>query len=915
MKLRYYQRDAIDSLYKYLETNDGNALIVLPTGCHAKGTGILMFDGTIKNVEDVRVGDFLMGDNSEPRKVLRLARGKENLYKITPIKGESFIVNEGHILSLQSTNEGKIYHYKNSGFNTTGKEIINISVKEYLEKSKSWKHLYKLRRVPVFFGNDRVPHPYLVGLFLGDGHIKSSSITTMDTEIKEYCRNIAQEMNCFLREVVKPNNKASALFFTSLIKRGKISINPMKRFLSAAGIVGKADKKFIPHAYKTSCLEDRLQILAGLLDSDGSLTCGGYDYISKSERLADDVCFIARSCGLAAYKSESRKCAQNKIYKTYYRVSISGNCSVIPCKIERKKAPHRQQKKSPLVTGFSVEPAGYGDFFGFELDKNHLYLTSDFTVHHNTGKSLVIAQVIEELTAQWPSTRILIATHSKELVSQNYSEFINLSPFAPAGIFSAGLNRRDSDAQILFCGIQSIYRRAYDIQRCDILLIDEAHTISQKGSGMWHQFITEITKINHDVRIVGLTATDYRLDSGLLTTGENKIFDDVCYEYGLLQAIKDGYLCPIIPASMATRFDLSGVGTRMGEWKQDELESAINIDSITRKAIDEIEAYGQDRKSWLIFACGNKHAEAIHLELKRRGYDGACVTEKTKKGDRDAAVSNIRTGKIRYLVNNVIFTTGFNAPNIDLIADLAPTKSPGRHVQKAGRGTRCIGANIEESIANGKRDCLLLDFARNVDYHGPLDKIRGKDKTKGEGGDAPMKVCPECHQVCFAGLRKCFVCGYEFPSEGPDIRSHGGDAAVLSTQIEPTWYTVNEMYLNRHAKEGKIPSMRVDYYDFAQGKVSEWICFEHKGLARQKAEKWHRVRLYDQPVPNVVDDAITLPYPKPSKILVRWEGKYARVIDYDFRIDEKEEERSHDVYSGQEYIKHQDDEEYYEIPF
>lgn len=843
-----------------------------------------------------------------------------------------------------------------------------------------------------------------------------------------------------------------------------------------------------------------------------------------------------------------------------------------------------------------------------------------------TGKSLVIAQVIEELTTQWPSTRILIATHSKELVSQNYAEFINLSPFAPAGIFSAGLNRRDSDAQILFCGIQSIYRRAYDIQRCDILLIDEAHTISQKGSGMWHQFITEITKINPDMRIVGLTATDYRLDSGLLTTGDNRLFHDVCYEYGLLDAIKDGYLCPIIPSPMATKFDLSGVGTRMGEWKQDELESAINIDSITRKAIDEIEAYGQDRKSWLIFACGNKHAEAIHLELKRRGYDGACVTEKTKKVDRDAAVSNIRNRKIRYLVNNVIFTTGFNAPNIDLIADLAPTKSPGRHVQKAGRGTRCIGANIEESIANGKancisegslvltdtglipiekitkemkvwdgvefvshcgiifrgtrncieyagliatpdhkvltkngwrsfeecsrkgvgirvaekygqaiqlsenifrkdrkkerikkvtyfnhmchlrknflkriyelgkrksrlpemwedkaqgktclgrskmavgamqfcqakmhkseklslqglwwsgdrvsirnsklygeiynrefcfrqklanrqnrqqwslrtrkykdgksknkyeqsknklwhkayafiqkgvsrcyvrgqhhyklieswvasernrapilqfkimqterrvwdilncgprnsfcanglivHNCILLDFARNVDYHGPLDKIRGKDKTKGEGGDAPMKVCPECHQVCFAGLRKCFACGYEFEGMGgPDIRSHGGDAAVLSTQIEPEWYTVNEMYLNRHAKEGKIPSMRVDYYDFVKGRVSEWICFEHTGFARQKAEKWHRVRLYDAPVPCNVDEAIELPYPKPAKILVRWEGKYARVIDYDFRVeDEVASQDIQEISKNDDYHK-EDDDEYYEIKF
>ncbi len=532
-----------------------------------------------------------------------------------------------------------------------------------------------------------------------------------------------------------------------------------------------------------------------------------------------------------------------------------------------------------------------------------------------TGKSYCIATLIEETLRDWPQGRVLNIVHVRELISQNYAEFVNIVPMSDVGVYSAGLNRKDSNARILFGGIQSIYDKAYEIQRCDLLIADECHLIPQRGSGMWRTFIGEMAKINPQMRIVGFTATDYRLDSGLLTTGDNKIFHDVCYEYGLLDAIKDGYLCPIIPSNMATRFDLSNVGTRAGEWKQDDLEKAINIDATTRKAIDEIEAYGQDRKSWLIFACGNKHAEAIHLELKRRGYDGACVTDKTKKGDRDAAVANIRNGSIRYLVNNVIFTTGFNAPNIDLIADLAPTKSPGRHVQKAGRGTRCIGSNIEESIANGKKDCILLDFAKNVDYHGPLDKIRGRDKTKGEGaGDAPMKVCPECHQVCFAGLRKCFACGYEFPSEGPDIRSHGGDNAVLSTQIEPEWYNVNEMYLNRHAKEGKTPSMRVDYYDFAKGKVSEWICLEHKGYARQKAEKWHRARLHETPVPNDIDGALGLPYPKPSKILVKWEGKYARVIDYDFRVLDE----GKGVFIGedkQEYIKYEDDDEYYEIPF
>src|SRR5690606_16569752 len=153
------------------------------------------------------------------------------------------------------------------------------------------------------------------------------------------------------------------------------------------------------------------------------------------------------------------------------------------------------------------------------------------------------------------------------------------------------------------------------------ILVHNCHTIPQSGDGMWMQFIEDMLKINPRMKIIGLTATDYRLDSGLLTTGDNAIFSDVCYEYSLKQAIADGYLCPIIPTPMATRYEYDGVKTLGGDYKQDEIEAAMDIDSLTMKALDEVEAYGHDRKSWLIFAAGNKHAVHIHEELKRRGYN------------------------------------------------------------------------------------------------------------------------------------------------------------------------------------------------------------------------------------------------------------------------------------------------------
>ena len=174
MQLRPYQADAVQSVFDYFESGaPGHPLIVAPTGCHAPGTAILMHDGSTKPVEKIQIGDLIMGPDSTPRTVLRLINGNEMMYKITPKKGESFIVNEGHILSLQTTNEGK-----GNSWNMTGNEINNISVLEYLKKSKSWKHLRKLRKVAVDFPYQETPKipSWHMGILLGDGSLNRSCL-------------------------------------------------------------------------------------------------------------------------------------------------------------------------------------------------------------------------------------------------------------------------------------------------------------------------------------------------------------------------------------------------------------------------------------------------------------------------------------------------------------------------------------------------------------------------------------------------------------------------------------------------------------------------------------------------------------------------------------------------------------------
>lgn len=503
-----------------------------------------------------------------------------------------------------------------------------------------------------------------------------------------------------------------------------------------------------------------------------------------------------------------------------------------------------------------------------------------------TGKSLVIAKFCEEAITAWTDTRIIIATHVKELVRQNYEEFVGICPFIDTGLYSAGLKRKDKHNQVLFCGIQSVYKKAYDLQRCDLLIIDEAHTIPPEGDGMWRTFLDDLIKINPSMKIIGLTATDYRMSTGLLTSGD--IFTDVCYEYPLIKALKDGYLAPVVPKTMATGYDLSKVGTIGGEYKANELERAVDIDEKTKSAIDEIILYGSNRKSWLIFSAGVQHAYHIDQELKARGYNGVAITQETTREERDQAVIDIKNGNIRYLVNNKIFTTGFNAPNIDLIADMGPTKSPGLHVQKMGRGMR---------LNHTKSDCLVLDFARNVDYHGPLDRIKGKDKKKGDGGDAPVKVCPDCNELCFAGIRVCFNCGHEFPAPELKIRTHGGENAILSTQIEPEWLEVLGVSYGLHQKEGKPPTLRVTYTTPSK-QVREWVCIGHPNeFARKKAAEWHRKRLPMLPVPKDVEDALCNVYPAPYRISVMPDGKWERIVAYDWEVPIVE------------------DKEFFEIPF
>lgn len=529
-----------------------------------------------------------------------------------------------------------------------------------------------------------------------------------------------------------------------------------------------------------------------------------------------------------------------------------------------------------------------------------------------TGKSVCIADFVRDVQQAWPDQRIICAVDVKELIAQNFQKLIQMWPDASAGIYSAGLHKRNLHQKTLFVGIQSVYNKAYKIQRCDILIVDEAHMISEKGDGMWQQFIKDMRQINPHMKIVGFTATEYRMDSGLLHTGDKRMFDGICYRYGIKEAIEDGYLVEIVPKNMATKVDMTGVKKRAGDYIESEQGKRWNIDEVTKAAVDEILAYAVHRRSVMVFSSGVEHAHAICEELISRGETAAVVTGDTPDGERDQMLIDFKAMRIKYIVNNAVLTKGFDAPYVDLIAVLRKTLSPVLWLQITGRGTRsAIDLNSYNSaeerllaIASSvKPNCLLLDFGGNTRHFGPLDQIKFKDKGEAGDGVPPMKDCPQCDTLIMAGCRTCpavnmdgTICGFVFPEPERKIESVASSDAVLSSQVVKEEKIIKEVKYERNlGRQGKIDTLKVTYYVSGLEKYSEWVCIEHpmESFPRQKAAQWWRQRFdYErfpelQLVPKTIDEAMGMVagLKEPSKIWVqpqKLNPKFFEVCGHDF---------------------------------
>lgn len=374
-----------------------------PPSCHGKGDKVLDYKGYSKNVENVQVGDLLLGPDGTTRKVLNIHNGIDELYELTPYRGgKKYIINKNHILALKrAKGTTKIAKSERGELLTKKDEVIYISVQDYLKQSNNFKNNYRQQKVSVDVFQENIRSnpikPYILGLLLGDGSLCQNRIelTTMDKEIIDEYTNFC--LNTFGYNVsyhTKKGNKAIGIYHLNGINPGKKITNDHDLFrsnLNKLGLIGtKSGNKFIPNEYKYSSIEDRKEILAGLIDTDGNYgNNGSMEITSKSIKLAEDIAFIANSLGLYASLNEK----YNKKYQTmYYRVHIFGKLYTIPTRLKRKQAFTETRIINTNLTGFSIKPIGKGEFFGFELDKDHLYLTDDFSIFHNSGKSHIAIQ-------------------------------------------------------------------------------------------------------------------------------------------------------------------------------------------------------------------------------------------------------------------------------------------------------------------------------------------------------------------------------------------------------------------------------------------------------------------------------------------------------------------------------------------
>jgi DNA repair protein RadD len=441
-----------------------------------------------------------------------------------------------------------------------------------------------------------------------------------------------------------------------------------------------------------------------------------------------------------------------------------------------------------------------------------------------SGKSHIVAALCKDALQSWPETRVLMLTHVKELIEQNAEKMRQHWPGAPMGIYSASIGKRDLGEPITFAGIQSVRSKAKELGHIDLVIIDECHLVNHKDEGGYRKLLGELKAINPALRVVGLTATPYRLGHGLITD-KPALFDDLLTPVSIEELIFKGYLSTLRSKVTKAKLDTSGVHKRGGEFVESELQAAVDTDDQNQAVVREVVALAGERKAWLFFCAGVKHANHMAEALRQQGVAAECVTGETPKKERAQMLADFKAGKIRALTNANVLTTGFDYPDIDLVAMLRPTMSASLYVQMAGRGMR---------VKSHTDHCLVLDFAGVVETHGPITAVQPPKKAGEGNGEAPVKVCDHCGELVHISAMVCPACGALFPEPAKKSMVLRNDDIM---GLEGKELEVSSWAWREHTSRASgIKMLAVTYYGgLSDPPITEYLPIAHDGYAGQRA--------------------------------------------------------------------------------
>lgn len=707
--LRGYQLEIIETC-----KSKKRGIIKAATGagkCFAKGTKILMYDGTTKNIENVIVGDLVMGMDSQPRTITSLSHGRELMYEIIPTKGDSYTVNASHILSLKYTNLGKNKKQIQG-------QIVDIGIQDYIRQSNSFKHITKGFRVGVEFPEQILPKylsPYFLGLWLGDGRSNWCAISCPDKEVVDYLQHYSKIMGGTLYIDIDQRNTNSNSYRIKFLPRGKnkhLNSNPIINELRHFNLI---NNKHIPNIYKINNRHNRLQLLAGLIDTDGHLDKNCYEIITKFDALKDDILFLARSLGLAAYVKKCIKGIKSTDFKTeYWRIIISGDIDEIPVLIKRKKAQPRRQKKNVLVTGIAIKEKTIGNYYGFEIkEEDKHFLLSDFTVVHNTE---IIIKLISDI-----NLKSLIIVNRSTLFRQTVEKIKKRLGLRDSEINYIGdVKNYNSDNKITVATFQSLLTKDKEtdkllyeqvLKNTGIIIVDEAHHISANELG-------NLLKIaNKTLYRFGFTATPEREDGYDMMI--EAMIGPLIYDLPISKLIQMGFLSKPKIYFLRQEYD-SGI-TNMKKHDNSKYIKAtkaiFNQQQRNENMIKIAMKFAEKGKLVLISFAKVEHLNNVYKILKEMNTNFKIkkVTGKDTANTKEQTINKMKEREYD-IVLATLFGEGVDVENLDVLINARASKSEIDVYQQVGRVVR---------LSPGKKP-VVIDF---LDYD-PAIKDDKKKKLK-----------------------------------------------------------------------------------------------------------------------------------------------------------------------------------------